>query len=81
MEIRVTIPDGLAAEARSRGVPVEKYVEEIIEQGTSARTAESKRKRTPEEVQAWLDDLAQFSDRIPPLPATITREWIYQDHD
>jgi hypothetical protein len=35
--------------------------------------------RTPEEIRAWLDSLAQFSDKIPPLPETISREWIYQD--
>jgi hypothetical protein len=33
------------------------------------------------EIRAWLDSLAQFSDKIPPLSETITREWIYQDHD
>jgi hypothetical protein len=32
-------------------------------------------------VRAWLDSLAQFSDKIPPLPKTISREWIYQEHD
>jgi hypothetical protein len=37
--------------------------------------------RTPEEIRAWLDSLAQFSDKIAPLPETISREWIYQDHD
>jgi len=37
--------------------------------------------RTPEEIRAWLDSLAQFSDKIPPLPENITRDWIYQDHN
>jgi hypothetical protein len=36
---------------------------------------------TPEEFRAWIDSVAQFSDKIPPLPETISREWIYQDHD
>jgi hypothetical protein len=80
MEIRVNIPDGLAAEAQSRGVPVEQYVEEILAEEVGTRVA-SKLARTPEEIEAWLKDLAQFSDKIPPLPETITREWIYQDHD
>ena len=35
----------------------------------------------PEEIRAWLDSLAQFSDKIPPLPETISREWLYQDHN
>jgi hypothetical protein len=36
--------------------------------------------RTPEEIRAWLDSLAQFSDKILPLPENISREWIYQEH-
>ena len=81
MEIRVNIPDELVAQAESRGVPVEKYVEEFLAEGTASRTPALKKPPTPEEVRAWLDDLAQFSDEIPPLPETITREWLYQDHD
>ena len=80
MEIRVNIPDELAVRAESRGVPVEKYVEELRSQQIPAR-AEYKPPRTPEEIRAWLDGLAQFSDKIPALPDTISREWIYQDHD
>jgi hypothetical protein len=34
--------------------------------------------RRPAEIRAWLDSLAQFSDKIPPLPKTISHEWIYQ---
>lgn len=37
--------------------------------------------RTPEQIRAWLDSLAQFSDKIPPLPEFVSREWIYQDRD
>jgi hypothetical protein len=42
---------------------------------------EPRQPRTPEEIRAWLDSLAQFSDKIPLLPDTLSREWIYQDHD
>lgn len=39
------------------------------------------RSRTSEEIRAWLDELAAFSDRIPPRPGeTFSREMIYQDH-
>jgi hypothetical protein len=38
-------------------------------------------KRSPEETEAWLDRLARFSDKIPPMPGeTFSREMIYQDH-
>jgi hypothetical protein len=35
-----------------------------------------------EEFQASLDRMAQFSNKIPPMPGqTFSREMIYQDHD
>ena len=81
MEIRINIPDGLVAQAESRGVSVEKHVEEILAERSATLATEPKKRVTHEEIRAWLDELAQFSDKIPPLPETITREWIYQDHD
>jgi hypothetical protein len=81
MEIRVNIPDELAAQAQAHGVPLETYVEELLAQQVAVRSAEVKPPRTPEQIRAWLDSLAQFSEKIPPLPETISREWIYQDHD
>jgi post-segregation antitoxin (ccd killing protein) len=81
MEITIKIPDELAAQAQARGLGVEAYVEEILAQRAGASRSATRQARTPEEIRAWLDSLAQFSDKIPPLPATISREWIYQDHN
>lgn len=81
MVVTVNIPDELAAQAKARGLSLEAYVQEILAQQLAALPAETRRPRTPEEIRAWLDSLAQFSDKIPPLPETISREWIYQDHD
>ncbi len=80
MEIRVNVPDEIVEKARSRGVQPEAYVEEILAREVGSGNGD-RRLRTPEEIDAWLDALAQFSDKIPPLPDVITREWIYQDHD
>jgi hypothetical protein len=80
MEIRVNVPDELATQAQARGVPVEAYIEELLAQQVIAAPTVA-RQRTPEQIRVWLDSLAQFSDKIPPLPDTISREWIYQDHD
>jgi post-segregation antitoxin (ccd killing protein) len=80
MVVTVNIPDELVAQAKARGLSPEAYVQEILAQQL-ARPAETRQSRTPEEIRAWLDSLAQFSDKIPPLPETISREWIYQDHD
>jgi hypothetical protein len=81
MEIRVNVPDELAIKAQSRGVPVEAYVEELLAQQVDVAPTGSRQLQTPEQIRTWLDSLAQFSDKIPPLPDTIPREWIYQDHD
>jgi hypothetical protein len=81
MQIRVNVPDELATQAQARGVPVEGYVEELLARQAATGVPHSVRLRTPEQIRAWLDSLAQFSHKIPPLPDTISREWIYQDHD
>jgi hypothetical protein len=81
MEIRVHIPDELAAQAQARGLRPEAYAEEILARQVELRSAEARSPHSPEEIRVWLDSLAQFSDKIPPLPETISREWIYQDRD
>ena len=81
MEIKVNIPDELAARAQARGMQLEVYVEELLAQQVASRPVEVTQPRTPEQIRTWLDSLAQFSDKIPPLPPTISRAWIYQDHD
>jgi hypothetical protein len=81
MEIRVRVPEELAAQAQARGVPVEAYVEELLAQQVKTTPLGNGQLRTSEQIRAWLDALAQFSDKIPELPETISREWLYQDHD
>lgn len=81
MEVTLKIPDEIAARAKARGMTVEAYVEELLAQQVNGEGSENGRVRTPAEIRAWLDSLAQFSDKIPPLPKTISREWIYQEHD
>jgi len=80
MEVTVKIPDELAARAKSRGLRVEDYVVELLAQQLVPQRGASP-VRSPEEIRAWLDALAQFSDKIPALPESITRDWIYQDHN
>jgi hypothetical protein len=81
MDITVRIPDEIAARAKARGLKLEAYVEEILAQQVSAQPSGDRRPQTPAEIREWLDSLAQFSDKIPPLPETISREWIYQEHN
>ena len=81
MEIKVNVPDELAAQARARGLQPEAYAEEILAREVATQLAVTRQAPTPEEFRAWLDSVAQFSNKIPPLPETVSREWIYQDHD
>jgi len=80
MEITVKIPDEVAAQAKARGLDVQDYVEELLAQRANLHST-IRQVRTTEQIRAWLDSLAQFSDKIPPLPEIISREWIYQDRD
>ncbi len=80
MVVTVNIPDELAEVAKARGLPLEAYVQEILAQQL-VRSADARQPRTAEEIRIWLDSLAQFSDKIPHLPETISRDWLYQDHD
>jgi hypothetical protein len=81
MELKVKIPDGIAALAEARGVRVEEYVQDLLIQQLGSGISEIQRPKTAEEIRAWLDSLAQFSEKIPELPETITRDWIYQEHE
>lgn len=83
MELKVRIPDGIAALAKARGVRVEEYVEDLLTQqlGNRVGASEAQKPKSAQEIRAWLDSLAQFSEKIPALPDTITRDWIYQEHD
>jgi hypothetical protein len=81
MVVTVNIPDEIAAKAKTRGLSLEAYVQEILTQQLGAHTSETRHPRSPQEIRSWLDSLAQFSDKIPPLPEIISREWIYQDRN
>jgi len=81
MKVNVKVPEELAAQAQALGLALEAYIEQILAQQIWDLKPEGHTPRTPKEIRVWLDSLAQFSDKVPPLPEKITREWIYQDHD
>jgi hypothetical protein len=80
MVVTIQVSEEVAAAAEARGLSVEDYIQRLLADQAQALTRK-KTPRSPEAIRAWLDSLAQFSDKIPPLPEEITREWIYQDHD
>ena len=81
MELTIKVPDEIAARAKARGLAVEEYIEEVLVQQLETKPSGTHRPRTTAEIRVWLDALAQFSDKIPPLPEKISREWIYQRPD
>jgi hypothetical protein len=78
MEVTIRIPDELVTQARALGLSPDEYVEAIL--AGQVELSPRKTLRTSEEIRAWLDSLAQFSDKVPELPRTISRDWIYLDH-
>jgi hypothetical protein len=78
MEINVKIPDELAAQAKARGLGIEEFVRELLAQLPEAPSVNSSLPKTEAEIRSWLESMTQFSDKIPPLPEIISREWIYQ---
>lgn len=81
LELSPELEARLAAEARARGLDLPAYAAEVLATATPLLPGE-KPQRTPEEVRAWLDELAQFSSQVPSMPGeTFSREMIYQDHD
>jgi len=79
MQITVNVPERLAAEAKTRGMAVETFVEQVLQQRAGEAAGGTPQSAT--EVNDWLEALARYSDKIPPLPEVISREWLYQDHD
>jgi hypothetical protein len=81
MQVTVNIPDELAAQIRSRGLTPQSYVERLLAEQV-LKKADSSPKLSLEEFDASLDELTQYSERIPSLPdAALSRESFYQDHD
>jgi hypothetical protein len=96
MEIRVNIPEELATQARARGVPVKDYIEELLAKqviyvvmtkrvedplSRIRTTRKAGRREHLSRFGRGLTRWRSFSDKIPPLPEAISREWIYQDHE
>jgi predicted transcriptional regulator len=80
IELRPEVEKRLNQEATAKGVSVEAFVEDLIEQQV-ARPHEAPRVDM-EELDRVLDALPEGSeDRPAPPPEAYTRESIYQEHD
>ena len=79
MQITLTIPDDVAAQAQARGLSVETYVQNLIEQQVRPQEQHA-RVRTREEIESFFSAMSEGSQRLPSLPtASFTRESFYED--
>jgi hypothetical protein len=79
LELKPDVEANLAAQARARGVPLDAYLQSVIE---DLARADAARPASFKEIEAILDALAEMGRDLPHLlsPA-FSRESIYQDHN
>jgi hypothetical protein len=69
----------LTRQAKVHGVRPEAYAATLLEEAVHNGAA---KKLTSDQLERTLQELAQFSHKIPLLPEeAFTREGLYQDHD
>ena len=79
LELRPEVEVALADQAKAKGVPLEDYLQNVIEDLAHAHTAP---RQNVERLRAALDRLAEMGKNLPHLASSaFTRESIYQDHD
>jgi hypothetical protein len=84
LEIPPEVQRELAREAEARGVAIPALAVRLLEEAVTrpGPPALSPGRRSLAEIRAWIDSLAEFSDRISAMPGeTFPREMIYSDHD
>jgi hypothetical protein len=79
VELNPEVEAWLLAQARTRGLSVEKYAEGLL-QDAIALLVEHRGQLSVEEVHAMLQEMAEGFDKLPKLPTTaFTRESFYED--
>lgn len=80
LELKPEVEASLLARARARGVPLNDYLQSVIEE--LARASDPTPPASLEEFRAALDALAEMGKTLPHLPSSaFSRESIYKDHD
>ena len=79
LEIKPEIEAFLNAQAAAKGMPLDAYLQNVIEDLARAQAAAV---ANLEEFRAALDTLAEMGKSLPHVPsAAFSRESIYQDHN
>jgi hypothetical protein len=81
LELTPNVAASLGAQAQARGLSLDTYVRNLIEEQAAA-VGHREPHMPLEQFEAELDALAADSEPLPSLPAeALTRESFYQDHD
>jgi hypothetical protein len=81
VEINPEVQAQLARQAEARGMDVPAYAATLLEEAAHLPPGGWKR-LSHDRLQKTLDEMAQFSYKIPSLPdEAFSRESLYQDHD
>ncbi|MBZ5725639.1 MAG: hypothetical protein LAP87_11655 [Acidobacteriia bacterium] len=77
LKLKPDVEANLAAQARARGIPLDTYLQGVIEDLAHGGVAPS---TSLQEFRDTLDRLAEMGRNLPPLdPAALSRESIYHD--
>ena len=79
LELKPEVEAALADQAKAKGVPLNAYLQDVMEDLAHAHAAP---KHNVERFRAALDKLAEMGKGLPRVPSSaFTHESIYQDHD
>lgn len=82
LELPPEVEAQASAQARTRGLDLPAYILSLVERAAQPPPRPEPKKLSRQEFRDALDGMAEFSDKIPPLPGeTFSREMICQDHD
>jgi len=80
INIKPEVREELGRQAAAQGVDLGDYAANLLEE--AAHLAAGAKKLSLEQLDKALEEIAQFSDKIPSLPdEAFSRESLYRDHD
>ena len=80
IEIKPEVQEELSRQAAAHGVDVGSYAASLLEE--AAHVPAGSKRLSPSQLDQTLQELAQFSDKIPLLPdEAFSRASLYRDHD
>lgn len=82
MQVTITIPDELAAQAQARGLSPESYVEKLVAEQAATPHFRTEQVDRLANLDKFFEEMAMHSDKIPLLPdEAFARDSFYQDRD